>query len=164
MIVSMVVATGPKGEIGKDNKLLWHISEDLKNFKKITSGKMIVMGRKTYESIGKPLPNRTNVVITRDEKWQAPEGVIVVHDPLMVFDLALELEEERNVENFEMMVIGGGEIFEIFMPYTQKIYLSEVPYNGAADVFFPSLEAKDWVTVEEQKFDGFTFKVLNRAD
>lgn len=164
MIVSMVVATGPKGEIGKDNKLLWHISEDLKNFKKITTGKMIVMGRKTYESIGKPLPNRTNVVITRDEKWQAPEGVIVVHDPLMAFDLALEIEEEKNLEDMEMMVIGGGEIFEIFMPYTQKIYLSEVPYNGPADVFFPKLTLSEWSISEEQKFEGFTFKVLSRAD
>ena len=164
MIVSMVVATGPKGEIGKDNKLLWHISEDLKNFKKITTGKMIVMGRKTYESIGKPLPNRTNVVITRDEKWQAPEGVIVVHDPLMAFDLALEIEEEKGIEDFEMMVIGGGEIFEIFMPYTQKIYLSEVPYNGPADVFFPKIESKEWNVSEEQDFQEFKFKVLTRAD
>lgn len=161
MIVSAVVAQGPKGEIGLGNKLLWHIPEDLKNFKKITTGKMIVMGRKTFESIGKPLPNRANVVITRDENFKH-DGVIVVHDPMMVFDLALETEEELGLDNFEMMVIGGGEIFNIFMPYTQKIYLSEVEYSGPADAFFPPINYKEWEVEKTEQFDGFTFKVLNR--
>lgn len=161
MIVSMVVAQGPKGEIGLNNKLLWHISEDLKNFKKITTGKMIVMGRKTFESIGKPLPNRANVVLTRDESFKH-EGVIVAHDPMMVFDLGLEAEEDMGLEDFEMMVIGGGEIFNFFMPYTQKIYLSEVEYDGPADAYFPPLDFKDWEVEKTEKFDGFTFKVLNR--
>lgn len=161
MIVSMVVARGPKGEIGFDNKLLWHISEDLKNFKKITTGKMIVMGRKTFESIGKPLPDRANVVLTRDEKFEH-DGVIVAHDPMMVFDLALEAEEDLALEDFEMMVIGGGEIFNFFMPYTQKIYLSEVEYNGPADVFFPPINDTEWEIEKTEKFKDFTFKVLNR--
>ena len=161
MNVSMVVAQGPKGEIGLDNKLLWHISEDLKNFKKITTGKMIVMGRKTFESIGKPLPNRSNVVITRDENFK-PEGVIVVNDPMMVFDLALEAEEDLGVDDFEMMVIGGGEIFNIFMPYTQKIYLSEVEYSGPADAFFPPLDYEEWEVTSNEKMEGFTFKILSR--
>lgn len=161
MNVSMVVAHGPKGEIGLDNKLLWHISEDLKNFKKITTGKMIVMGRKTFESIGKPLPNRSNVVITRDENFK-PEGVIVVNDPMMVFDLALEAEEDLGVDDFEMMVIGGGEIFNIFMPYTQKIYLSEVEYSGPADAFFPPLDYEEWEVTSNEKMEGFTFKILSR--
>lgn len=161
MIVSMVVAQGPKGEIGYNNKLLWHISEDLKNFKKITTGKMIVMGRKTYESIGKPLPNRANVVVTRDENF-APDGVIVARDPMMVFDLALEAEADLEDEDFEMMVIGGGEIFKIFMQYTQKIYLSEVEYEGPADVFFPPLDYEEWEIEKTEKFKDFTFKILNR--
>jgi dihydrofolate reductase len=161
MIVSMVVAQGPKGEIGFENKLLWHISDDLKNFKKITTGKMIVMGRKTFESIGKPLPNRTNIVITRDENYK-PEGVIVVHDPMMVFDLALEMEEDLGLDELELMVIGGGEIFNFFMSYTQKIYLSEVEYQGPADAFFPALNFKDWEVKETIKFPDFTFKVLVR--
>lgn len=161
MIVSMVVAQGPKGEIGFENKLLWHISEDLKNFKKITTGKMIVMGRKTFESIGKPLPNRTNIVITRDENYK-PEGVIVVHDPMMVFDLALEMEEDLGPDELELMIIGGGEIFNFFMSYTQKIYLSEVEYQGPADAFFPALNFKDWEVKETIKFPDFTFKVLIR--
>lgn len=161
MIVSMVVAQGPKGEIGLKNKLLWHISDDLKNFKKITTGKIIVMGRKTFESIGKPLPNRTNVVISRNENYK-PEGVIVVHDPMMVFDLALETEEELGIHDMEMMVIGGGEIFNFFMNYTQRIYLSEVEYNGEADAFFPSINYKDWEVEKDEKFPEFNFKILNR--
>lgn len=161
MHISMVVAHGPKGEIGLDNKLLWHIPEDLKNFKKITTGKMIVMGRKTFESIGKPLPNRANVVITRDLNFK-PDGVIVIHDPMMAFDLALEAEEDLGEENFEMMVIGGAEIFNLFMPYTHKIYLSEVDYTGPADAFFPPVDYKEWEVESSTKYEDFTFKILNR--
>lgn len=161
MFVSMVVAHGPKGEIGLDNKLLWHIPEDLKNFKKITTGKMIVMGRKTFESIGKPLPDRANVVITRDLNFKH-DGVIVIHDPMMAFDLALEAEEDLEVEDFEMMVIGGGEIFNAFMPYVHKIYLSEVDYIGPADAFFPPVNYKEWEIEKTEKFNDFTFKVLTR--
>jgi len=161
MHVSMVVAHGPKGEIGLNNKLLWHIPEDLKNFKKITTGKMIVMGRKTFESIGRPLPDRANVVITHDTNFK-PDGVIVINDPMMAFDLALEAESDLEVEDFEMMVIGGGEIFKFFLPYTQNIYLSEVPYEGPADAFFPQLDWKEWNVTSEEKFKDFTFKVLDR--
>lgn len=161
MHISMVVALGPKGEIGFENKLLWHIPEDLKNFKKITTGKMIVMGRKTFESIGKPLPNRANVVITHDLNFKH-DGVIVIHDPMMAFDLALEAEEDMEEEDFEMIIIGGGEIFNFFMPYTHKIYLSEVEYKGEADAFFPLIDYKDWEIEETQKFSDFNFKVLTR--
>lgn len=157
----MVVAHGPKGEIGLDNKLLWHIPEDLKNFKKITTGKMIVMGRKTFESIGRPLPDRANVVITRDESFK-PDGVIVINDPMMAFDLALEAEDDLGVEDFEMVVIGGGEIFNFFMPYTHKIYLSEVQYAGPADAFFPAIDFKEWEVEKQENFKDFTFKILNR--
>lgn len=161
MIISLVVARGPKGEIGLDNKLLWHISEDLKNFKKITTGKMVVMGRKTFESIGKPLPNRANVVITRDVNF-AHEDVIVINDPLMAFDLGLEAEEDLEDNDFEMMVIGGAEIFEYFLPYAQKIYLSEVPYQGPADTFFPAINNEEWEIETSEEFKDFTFKILSR--
>jgi dihydrofolate reductase len=161
MHVSMVVAYGPKGEIGFENKLLWHIPEDLKNFKKITTGKMIVMGRKTFESIGKPLPNRANVVVTRDLNFK-PDGVIVIHDPMMAFDLALEAEEDMEEDDFEMIVIGGGEIFDFFLPYTHKIYLSEVEYTGPADAFFPPVDYKEWDVADTEEFADFTFKILTR--
>lgn len=161
MHVSMVVAHGPKGEIGLNNKLLWHIPEDLKNFKKITTGKMIVMGRKTFESIGRPLPDRANVVITRDQNFKPP-GVIVIHDPMMAFDLALEAEEDLEEEDFEMMVIGGAEIFNFFMPYVHKIYLSEVNYEGPADAFFPPVDYEEWEVSNREEFKDFTFKILTR--
>lgn len=162
MFVSMVVATGPEGEIGYQNKLLWHLPEDLKNFKKITTGKIIVMGRKTYESIGKPLPNRTNVVISRDENF-APAGVIVVHDPMMVFDLALETEEELNLSDMELMVIGGGEIYKYFFPYTQKIYQTKVAYKGPADAFFPKIDLSSWSVKLKEDHSDYSFSILERV-
>ena len=164
MIVSIIVATGPKGEIGLNNKLLWHIKEDLVNFKKITSGKMVVMGRKTFESIGKPLPNRTNIVVTRDESYKA-DGVIVVNDPMMVFDLALEMENEieSNAEiEFELMICGGADIYKLYMPYAQRVYLSEVEYDGPCDTYFPKLNEMDWKVIHQQDFESFKFKIFER--
>lgn len=159
MILSMIVATGPKGEIGLDNKLLWHIPEDLKNFKKITTGKSIVMGRKTFESIGKPLPNRRNIVLTRDIDFK-PIGVEVINDPLMAFDLALENDSDSNES--ELVVIGGAEIYNIYLPYVQKIYLTQVSYEGNADTFFPKLNPSEWKTVSTEKFDSFQFSILEK--
>lgn len=158
MIVSMVVAIGPKREIGHNNKLLWHLPEDLKNFKKITTGKAILMGRKTFESIGKPLPNRKNIVLTRDENFKR-EGVDVIHDPLMAFDLALDYDDS---DDSELMIIGGEEIFKIYLPYTQRIYLSEVEYQGPADAFFPELVG-EWKEIESKQFEGFHFKIIERV-
>jgi dihydrofolate reductase len=159
MKVSMVVAIGPKREIGYNNKLLWHLPEDLKNFKKITSGKAIVMGRKTYESIGKALPNRKNIVLTKDEHFSA-EGVSVIHDPMMAFDVALEYDDS---EESELVIIGGEEIFKIYLPYTQRLYLSEVPYAGPADTYFPELDG-EWRELESRQLEGFHFKVIERAE
>lgn len=161
MIVSLVVAMGPKREIGYNNKLLWHIPEDLKNFKKLTTGKIVVMGRKTFESIGKPLPNRLNIVVTRDEKLAIP-GVDVITDPMMAFDLALEKEDDNEGVESELAVIGGAEVYQMYLPYVQKIYLSEVAYSGPADTFFPELNLNEWKEVESQKFEQFTFRVLER--
>ena len=158
MIVSIVVAHGPKNEIGLHNKLLWHISDDLKNFKKVTTGKTILMGRKTFESIGKPLPNRKNIVLTRDEQLVIP-GVDIITDPLMAFDLALDYNDS---EESELAIIGGAEIYNIYLPYVQKIYLSEVDYDGPADAFFPKLDPSEWQEIDSQKFEQFTFRVLER--
>lgn len=158
MIVSIVVAHGPLREIGLNNKLLWHISDELKNFKKLTTNKTIVMGRKTFESIGKPLPNRKNIVLTRDESWSFP-GVEVITDPMMAFDLALDYDDS---EESELVVIGGAEIYEIYLPYVQKIYLSEVEYSGPADAFFPQINIDEWREIETQKFDQYSFRVLEK--
>ncbi|MDO9181667.1 MAG: dihydrofolate reductase [Bacteriovorax sp.] len=158
MIVSLIVAHGPLGEIGLNNKLLWHIPEDLKNFKKITSGKTLVMGRKTFESIGKPLPDRRNIVLSNDPNLKIA-GVDIINDPLMAFDLVLENDDS---DESELVVIGGAEVFKIYLPYVQKIYLSKVNYSGSADTFFPELNPAEWKVVESVQFDQFSFSVLER--
>ena len=123
------------------------------------------MGRKTFESIGKPLPNRANVVITRDPNFK-PDGVIVINDPMMAFDLALEAEEDLKddlgEESFEMIIIGGGEMYNFFLPYAHKLYLSEVDYNGPADAYFPMIDHKEWEVESTSKFSEFTFKILTK--
>lgn len=155
----MVVAHGPKREIGLNNKLLWHIPEDLKNFKKITTGKALVMGRKTFESIGKPLPNRKNIVLTRDLNFH-PADVDVIHDPLMAFDLALEYDDS---DESELMVIGGAEVYKLYLPYAQRIYLTEVNYSGPADTFFPNISESEWKEISSQKYDQFQYKIMERV-
>jgi dihydrofolate reductase len=159
MIISLIVAHGPKREIGFNNKLLWHLSDDLKNFKKITSGRAIVMGRKTFESIGKPLPNRKNIVLTRDMNFK-PEGIDVIHDPLMAFELALELNDSD--ENNELIICGGEEIYKIYLPFAQRIYRTLVDFNGEADAFFPEINDNEWRILNEEKHDGFSFQVLEK--
>ena len=163
MIVSLIVAHGPHREIGLDNKLLWHNSDDLKNFKKITSNKSIVMGRKTFQSIGRALPNRLNIVLTRDENFNA-EGVVVVHDPMTAFEAALDHNDN---DDSELVVCGGEEIYKLFLPYVQKIYLSTmIDYKGSADAFFPVIsEFGEWRVEENsiEKFSDFEFKILERV-
>jgi dihydrofolate reductase len=158
MIVSLIVAMGPKREIGNNNKLLWHIPEDLKNFKKITTGKSVVMGRKTFDSIGKALPNRKNIVLSRDVTFN-PEGVEVITDPLMALDVALDYNDS---EESELVVIGGAEIYKIYLPYVQKIYLSEVNYHGPADAYFPELIMSEWKEIHSEDLPNFKFKILER--
>ena len=158
MIISIIVAHGPKNEIGLDNKLLWHISEDLKNFKKMTIGKSVLMGRKTFESIGRPLPDRKNIVLTRDPQLKIP-GIDVITDPLMAFDLAMDYDDS---DESELVIIGGAEIYNIYLPYVQKIYLSEVDYNGPADAFFPNLNQAEWKEIGSQKFEKFNYRVLEK--
>ena len=159
MIVSLIVAMGPKREIGFENKLLWHNSEDLKNFKKVTTGKSIVMGRKTFESIGKPLPNRQNIVLTNKTGLDI-EGVTVISDPLMAFEFALEYSD---TDESELIIIGGAEIYKLYLPYVQKIYLSEMDYQGPADTFFPELDLKEWHTSQTQDYEQFKYKILERV-
>lgn len=152
MFFSLVVAHGPKLEIGKDNKLLWHHSEDLKNFKKITAAKAIVMGRKTFESIGRALPQRLNVVITRDQKWKAL-GAVVVHSEEELDRLLQEKINQGEIGE-EVMVIGGGEIYRQFLERARQMYITEVDWQGQADTYFPSYkEDAKWVKVEERRLN-----------
>ncbi|MCM3718798.1 dihydrofolate reductase [Fictibacillus phosphorivorans] len=135
-MISFVVAMDENRGIGKDNDLPWYLPNDLKHFKKTTMGKPIVMGRKTYESIGKPLPGRENIVVTRDQNYEA-EGVTIVHS----VDDVLKIKAE------EMCVIGGSEIFKQFLPVADRLYITEIYHTFDADTYFPEINDKEWKEV-----------------
>lgn len=145
MSLSIIVAMSKNRVIGKDNKIPWHIVEDLKRFKKITMGHPIIMGRKTFESIGRPLPGRENIVITRNPDFKA-EGVTVVHS----LDQALN----GRSTNEELFIIGGAEIYKSVLPQVDKLYITRIEKEFEGDAFFPELDLdKEFKVIEEsQKF------------
>lgn len=136
-MLSIIVAVGNDNAIGKDNNLLWHITEDLKRFKRITDGKTIIMGRKTFKSLPKVLPNRFHVVLTRDE------GFKINHEDVKVIHSLEEIKQYIDSEE-EAFIIGGGEIYKLLMPYAQKIYLTRVYKSYEADTFFPNIDMNEW--------------------
>lgn len=135
--LTIIVAAAENNVIGKDNQLIWHLSNDLKRFKKLTSGHHIIMGRKTFESFPKPLPNRTHIVITRQKNYKAPKGVIVVHTMKEAVSVA-------TVADAEPFVIGGGEIYKQAIPFATKIELTRVHHEFEGDTYFPEIDMKDW--------------------
>ncbi|WP_420571958.1 dihydrofolate reductase [Kordia sp.] len=135
--LAMIVAAAENNVIGKDNQLIWHLSNDLKRFKKLTSGHHIIMGRKTFESFPKPLPNRTHVVITRQKDYKAPKGVIVVHTMQEAVNVA-------TLNDAEPYIIGGGEIYKQALPFATKIELTRVHHEFEGDTYFPEIDMKDW--------------------
>lgn len=159
--ISLVVAIDEKGGIGKKGSvpLLWHIPEDLKRFKEITFGHVIIMGRRTFESIGLPLPNRTNIVITRDIAFNA-EGVIVVNSLEEAVNVAEE--KERDNENPEIFIIGGAKVFEQSMSLADKIYLTKVEGDYGADAFFPDYSQFKKIVFEQTgESNGYRFNFLD---
>jgi dihydrofolate reductase len=149
--ISLIAAIGKNRELGKDNKLLWNIPEDLKRFKDLTHSHPIIMGRKTYESIGRPLPNRINIIITRDPEYrQKVDGVVVVVDSLQA---ALDTAMEREVN--EIFIIGGGQIFEEAIKIADKLYLTIVDKEYPnADVYFPDYSEFKTVVAKEDRALG----------
>lgn len=162
MIISTIVATAKNRVIGKDNQIPWYLPADLKYFKKTTLNHHIIMGRNCYHSIGRPLPKRTNVIITRNPFFVA-SGCLVAHS----IDEALELARANGEK--EAFIIGGGQIYEQSAGLWDKVYLTEVDLEAEGDVFFPELNFDDWNEVfceahekdEKNKFD-YTFKVFER--
>lgn len=148
MKINLIAAVGQNNEMGLDNKLLWHIPEDLKRFKKITEGKPVIMGRKTYESIGKPLPGRKNIVMTRRKPQRFPIEVAVTNNSNSA------LAHAQLINSDEVFVIGGAGVYEEFLPSADKIYLTVVHAKFTADTFFPKLDMRDWVIESEE--DVFT--------
>ncbi|MFH2203859.1 MAG: dihydrofolate reductase [Elusimicrobiota bacterium] len=155
MIVSIIVAMSENRVIGRDNRLPWHISEDLKRFKRITTGHAVIMGRKTYESIGQLLPNRTNIIMTRDRKYER-EGAVVVHS----FDEAI-----RRSKGDEVFVIGGEEIYRRAIQRADRIYLTLIHDELIGDAYFPEFQPTDYTVTEQKRFAEplpHTFMVLTR--
>ena len=155
MSISIIAAMTKARVIGKDNKLPWHIPEDLQHFKKITMGKTIVIGRKTFDSMNrKLLPGRKTVVLTRDKDLIA-DGFSICHSVQDVLQLV--------DGNEEIMIVGGAYVYEQFLPLAKKMYLSIVPGNYEGDVFFPEYDEGGWVLVDEQVKKRFVVRVLERG-
>ena len=163
-IVAAVVAIGRNRELGKNDKLLWHIPDDLKRFKALTLGHPVIMGRKTFESIveyvGGPLPERTNIVVTRDSAWSY-EGVIVARS------LEEALEKAKKLDSEEVHIGGGAQIYEQALPYIDRLYLTLIDADGDADIFFPPYEKeftkKTFEEEHEWKGIKYTFVDLERV-
>lgn len=160
MKISLIVAMADNRVIGNNNGLPWHLPADLQHFKAITMGKPIVMGRKTRESIGRPLPGRTNIVVTRDRSYQA-EGCVVVHSIDEAFAAAADAEE--------IMIIGGAEFYRQVLPRTGTIYLTQVHGSFEGDAFFPLLDAAEWEEIaredhepDERNPHAYSFVQLQR--
>ena len=144
MKITLVAAIASNNVIGKENSLPWNIPEDLKRFKQMTSGHTILMGRKTFDSIGRPLPNRQNIVMTKDKNFEQ-EGVKVIND----FDEALELIKESNEDIF---VIGGSKIYELFEPVANSLAITRILKDFEGDAFFPDINWELWQIEKEENF------------
>lgn len=142
-MLSIIVATANDNVIGKDNKLIWHLPNDLKYFKALTTGKTIIMGRKTFESLPMILPNRKHVVITRDKNYKVDD------DRVEIIYSAQELEKLKN-ENEEHFIIGGAEIYNLLMPMAEKLYITKINETFEGDAFFPQIDEKQWVIVDKK--------------
>jgi dihydrofolate reductase len=144
MKITLVAAIASNNVIGKENSLPWNIPEDLKRFKQMTSGHTILMGRKTFDSIGRPLPNRQNIVMTKDENFEK-EGIKVIND----FDEALELIKESNEDIF---IIGGSKIYELFEPVANSLAITRILKDFEGDAFFPDINWDLWQIEKEENF------------
>jgi dihydrofolate reductase len=140
-MIIMIAAVAENNALGKNNELVWHLPNDFKRFKSLTTGHHIIMGRKTFESFPKPLPNRTHVVITRQENYR-PEGCIVVN--------SIEKAIAICPENETSFIIGGGEIYTLGLPYADKLEITRVHHSFEADAFFPEINPDDWLEIQTE--------------
>jgi dihydrofolate reductase len=164
MKINQVVAAAENNAIGKNNQLLWRLPNDTKFFKNTTWGMPVIMGRKTFESLGKPLAGRTNIIITRQRDWQ-PDGAHVVHDIKEAMTVAAQTDAK------EVYVIGGGEIYHQTLPMTERIYLTRVHAEFEGDAFFPAIDEKDWDLLSRLDFSAddkhayaYSFEVWQRRN
>jgi dihydrofolate reductase len=163
--ISIIAAAARNNVIGRDNQLPWQLPEDLRYFKQVTLGKPVVMGRKTFESIGRPLPGRLNIVISRQPDWRA-EGVLVASG----LEAALQLAEREAPETVdELMVIGGAEIYKQALPLASRIYLTRVHEDFEGDALFPAIDEQSWTLISQApglSAGGlpYEFQVFERSD
>lgn len=162
MILSAIVAISNNNVIGKDNELPWYLPADLKYFKKITINHPVIMGRKSYEAIGQPLPKRTNIVLTQDPYYLS-SNILIAHSIEEALALAYDLESD------EVFVIGGAMIFEICMPLLDRLYITEIHADFDGDTYFPDWNREEWNLISEEhhssdkknEFD-YSFKIYER--
>ncbi|HLB41950.1 MAG TPA: dihydrofolate reductase [Gammaproteobacteria bacterium] len=143
LIISAIVAMTESRVIGKNNQLPWHLPADLKHFKAITTGHAILMGRKTFASIGKPLPHRTNLIMTRDPLFQATGGLVMYN-----IQAAIHWATNNNIE--KIFIIGGAEMYQQWLPYIQRIYMTIVHAQFEGDTYFPELQDNEWKEIKRE--------------
>ncbi|MFK7933124.1 MAG: dihydrofolate reductase [Saprospiraceae bacterium] len=163
MIISTIVAVAQNNVIGRDNDIPWYLPADLKYFKKTTLGHHIIMGRKCFQSIGRPLPKRTNVIVTRNPFF-------VVSNALVVNSIEEGIEIARQNGEEEVFIIGGGQIYDLSQSLWDRIYLTEVDLQVDGDIFFPTIDSADWKEVsceaheaDEKNKYNYVFKVFERS-
>lgn len=143
-MLSIIVAVAKNNVIGKDNQLIWHLPEDLKRFKRLTTNHTIIMGRKTFESLGRVLPNRKHVILCNDAEMNIDDENVEILDDISKLKKYKDSEEE----NF---VIGGATIYKLLMPYADKMYVTHINEEFEGDVYFPEISEKDWKMTEREK-------------
>ncbi len=172
MMISIIAAIGKNNELGKNNKLLWKLPADMKRFREITSGHTVIMGRKTFESIGKPLPDRRNIIITRNENYLR-DSVDVVHSLEEAIDRARIILAQilaQNSQEEEIFVVGGAEIYREAMPIADKLYITQIKAEDkGADSFFPKINMDEWrktsheeYSADEKNFFPYVFTIYRR--
>lgn len=170
-MLSIIIAFAQNRVMGRDNQMPWHLPNDLQYFKKTTMGKPMIMGRKTYESIGKPLPGRPHIIITRDANYQPPNA----NDKVQVvtsFDAALVAAKQLlpSLDSEEIMVIGGAEICKLALPSANRLYLTEVHAEVEGDIYFPEFDQNQWQETSRESYAAceknpydYSFVVLERV-
>lgn len=159
-MISIIAAVAKNNIIGGDNKLLWHIPEDLKHFKDITSNHTIIMGRKTFQSLPNVLPKRHHIVLTKDKNY------IIDSDSVTIVHNLKEIVDKYKTSKEEVFVIGGGEIYSAFLPYCKNLYLTKINKNFEGDTFFPKIEPSQWKVTYSSELnktlkDNLEFKFIN---
>ena len=143
-MLSIIVAIANENVIGKDNQLIWHLPEDLKRFKEITSGHKIIMGRKTFESLGRVLPNRKHIILCNDMEMDIDNENVEILDDISKLDEYINSEEE-------CFVIGGATIYKLLMPYANKMYITKINQDFEGDVWFPEIKEDTWQEIAKEK-------------